>query len=321
MKVFNGLETVDPPLSRSVLTIGNFDGVHRAHRKLVAQARRFAAQSDAPVVVLTFEPHPLSVVTPARAPARLYPLEEKLRRLEEIGADIVVVAHSEPALLGLEAERFVTDVIQKRFHPTHIVEGPNFGFGHRRAGTPELLAKIAAGFGCGVRIVEPITLRIDDADMLVSSSLVRRLLNEGKVEDAAKCLGRAYPLFGDVVEGDRRGRTIGFPTANLSPGDQLVPAEGVYAGRATVEDVGGTCAISIGTTPTFDGTQRRIEAHLLDFDGDLYGKPMRLEFEHFLRGQRAFPSADALAAQLRRDVEAVRAGVGTGRSDPATEGV
>jgi len=318
--VFNGLETVDPPLTRSVLTIGNFDGVHRAHRKLVAQARRFAANSGAPVVVLTFEPHPLSVVTPDRAPTRLHPIEEKLRRLEEVGADIVVVARSEPELLGLEARQFVTDVIHERFHPTHIVEGPSFGFGHNRTGTPELLAKIAATFGCGVHIVEPVTLRIDGADMMVSSSLIRRLLSDGQVDHAAKCLGRPYPLFGKVVEGDRRGRTIGFPTANLAPEDQLVPAEGVYAGRAIVENIERLSAISIGTTPTFDGADRRIEAHLLDFDGDLYGKPIRVEFERFIRAQRAFPSADALADQLRRDVEAVRDADGMGQSDPTAKG-
>ncbi len=317
MKFLHGLEAVTPPLPRSVLTVGNFDGVHRAHQKLVEQARTCAASPDIPVVVLTFDPHPLSVVTPDRAPARLYPMEEKLRRLEAVGADIVVVAHSDPALLGLTAERFVLDVLQQRFHPTHIVEGPSFGFGRGRAGTPELLRRLAAGFDCEVQIVDPVTLWIDEDELLVSSSLIRRLLTVGKARHAAACLGCPYPLFGEVVQGDRRGRTIGFPTANLEPGDQLVPADGVYAGKAVVDDVAHSCAISIGTTPTFDGTARRIEAHLLDFDGDLYGKQMRLEFERFLRAQRAFPSADALTEQLRRDVARVGTDSTKARPDPA----
>ncbi len=314
MRTVYGLTTNRAPTSKDVghsgplvLTIGNFDGVHRAHQQLLAQSGLFAANVGGPLVVLTFEPHPLSVVAPAKAPCRLTTPDEKLRYLEEAGADITVVARSEPALLGLEAERFVEEVVARRFRPTRIVVGPSFGFGRGRKGTPETLQRFAAGFGCEVHIVEPVTLQIDEGEtVMVSSSLIRRLIAEGRIDRANLCLGRSYALNGEVVEGDRRGCTIGFPTANLDVPDQLVPADGVYAGQATVRGKTYPAAISIGNTPTFGGTQRRVEAHLLEFDDELYGESIRVEFECRLRGQRRFESPEALVDQLHRDVEAVR---------------
>lgn len=317
MKVLHGLEALEPPLSRSVVTIGNFDGVHRAHQQLLAQAGLLAGHTGGPLVVLTFEPHPLSVVAPERAPGALASPDEKLRYLAGAGADMVVIARSEPTLLGLEAERFIEEVVVRRFHPTHIVEGPSFGFGRGRKGTPELLQHIAARFGYEVRIVDPVTIRIDEKEtLLVSSSLIRRLLFEGKVRRAAACLGRPYSLSGEVVTGDGRGRTIGFPTANIAVAPQIVPADGVYAGRAMFHGDTVVAAISIGNTPTFHGTGRRIEAHLLDFEGELYGEPIRLEFERRLRDQRTFDSPEALVRQLHRDVEAVRDIADGSKPDP-----
>lgn len=313
MDVFCGLETLEPPLSRSVLTIGNFDGVHRAHQQIIAQAGLFAANTGGRVAVLTFEPHPLTVVAPTKAPARLMPLEEKLRCIAAAGADVAVVARSDPALLGLEAERFVEEVIRRRFAPTHIVEGPSFGFGRGRRGTAELLRALAAGFGCEVHIVSPVTVQVDEGEtLLVSSSLIRGLIRDGKVRRAAMCLGRPYALFGEVVHGEHRGRTLSFPTANLAVAEQLIPGDGVYAGWAVTDAGRFASAISIGMTPTFGGGARRVEAHLLGFDGDLYGRPMRLEFDRPLRGQRAFESGAALRAQLERDVVAVREVLGDG---------
>ena len=308
MKVFEGLQSISPPLARSVLTIGNFDGVHRAHQQILAQAGLFAANTGGPVVVLTFEPHPLNVVCPAKAPQRLCLPEEKLRLLEASGADVVVVAKSDPSLLGLEAEVFIREVVFERFHPTHIVEGPTFGFGRGRKGTPELLCQFAAELNSEVHIVEPITLQVNGDKMLISSSLIRKLLSRGKVRKASLCLGRPYAVIGEVVRGDRRGVTIGFPTANVRVKDQLLPHDAVYAGRAIVGDRTHKCAISIGNTPTFGGTQRRVEAHLLDFDGDLYGRTIRVEFMLFLRPQKKFPSAEVLIEQLHRDVGKVRDG-------------
>ncbi len=307
MKVLHGLEAPDPALSQSVLTIGNFDGVHRAHQQLLAQAGLFAANTGGPVIVLTFEPHPLTVVAPTKAPPRLSTLDEKLRNLAQAGADITVVAKSEPKLLGLEAEEFLEEIIIRRFHPTHIVEGPSFGFGRGRKGTPELLRTVAERFNCKVRIVEPVTLQLENGEaLMVSSSLIRRLLTEGEVRRASLCLGRPYALTGQVARGAGRGAKIGFPTANVSASEQLVPADGVYSGRAHVQNNTYTAAISIGSTPTFGGSGRQIEAHLLDFDGALYGESIRIEFERRLREQKKFDSPAALAEQLHRDVSAVR---------------
>lgn len=307
MRVVRSLDAIDPPLVQSVLTIGNFDGVHRGHQQLLAQAGLFAANTGGPVVVLTFEPHPLAVVAPTKVPARLSTLEQKLQLLDRAGADLVVVARSDPSLMNLEAEQFVADVVRDRFRPTHIVEGPSFGFGKGRRGTPELLVNLAKGFGCDVHILEPVTLTIaKDETMLVSSSLIRRLIGEGLVRRAALCLGRPFALWGHVVSGDKRGREIGFPTANLEPEDQLVPADGVYAGVARLGESSYDAAISIGSAPTFDGSTRRIEAHLLDFDGDLYGKSIELDFIRHIRPQQRFDSADALVEQLHKDVATVR---------------
>lgn len=362
MRTIFGLENVEG-IERSVLTVGNFDGVHLAHRALIKRALSLAEQNRdcdgaaadgrPPVVVLTFEPHPLTVVAPGRAPSRLTLPEEKLRLLAEAGADVTVVAQSEPSLLGMEAEQFVRDVLVTRFHPAHVVEGPSFGFGRGRKGNPELLQRILAEHDCRVHVVDPVKVQIGLAEtLMVSSSLIRQLLGAGRVREAAQCLGRPYALVGDVIHGHGRGRPLGFPTANLSTRDQLIPAEGVYAGRAVWqcepppatergllpplptcnpppplqrEDTEGPsranhlridrgadlkfrpAAISIGKTPTFGGDELSVEAFVLDWDGDLYGSSLRLEFERFLRPQLRFDSPAALAEQVHRDVAAVRA--------------
>lgn len=306
MRVIHGINAVTPSLDRSVLTIGNFDGVHRAHQQLLAQAGLFAVEADVPVVVLTFEPHPLTVVAPDKAPASLTPIDEKLRLLAAAGVNICVVAKSDPALMAIEPERFVEDVIWKTFHPTRIVEGPSFGFGRGRRGNAEMLRELATPHGCDVHIVEPVTLQVEPGEtLLVSSSLIRRLITEGKVHRAALCLGRPYTVIGDVVRGDGRGKTIGFPTANLAVSHQLIPGDGVYSGLATVGDKSYACAISIGRAPTFGGNDRRVEAHLLDYSGDLYGTTIRVSFLRLLRTQQRFESPAALVEQLHRDVQAV----------------
>jgi len=309
VKVIYGIEAIDPPLTRSVLSVGNFDGVHRAHRRVLEQAAACAADAGGPVVVLTFEPHPLTIVAPAKAPPRLSLPNEKLRRLADAGVQIAVVARSEPALLTLDAERFVEEVLVRRFRPTHIVEGPSFGFGRGRKGTPDLLRRIAAPFGCRVQIVEPVYAKLNDGEtLMVSSSLIRNLLSLGRAREAALCLGYPYTLIGTVVRGVGRGKTLGFPTANLDIADQLIPGEGVYAGRAMVDDTSFSCATSIGPAATFGGTERHVETHLLGFDANVYGRTLRVEFDRFLRPQHKFALPQDLVEQLRRDIHAVRTG-------------
>ncbi|MEK6677438.1 MAG: bifunctional riboflavin kinase/FAD synthetase [Planctomycetota bacterium] len=306
-RIVYGIGNVEELPHRCALAIGNFDGVHLAHKSLIEVGRRWADAIKAPLVVLTFEPHPMTIVAPSRVPEALTPLPEKLRLLELAGADCIVVAKSEPALMNLTAEEFVDQIVRQKFHPQHIVEGPTFGFGRGRTGNPQILTQLAAKFNCQVHIVDPVSVSLDGVDCIpVSSSIVRKLLTAGKVEQAATCLARPYALFGRVIRGAGRGRNLGFPTANINPVNQLVPGHGVYAGQATLKGESYRCAISIGQTPTFDGTRRQIEAHLLDFHDDIYDQDIRVEFLRFLRPQQKFASAEALMDQLRMDVQNAR---------------
>ena len=308
MKVFDSIDRIDPPLSGVVLTIGNFDGVHRGHQQILAQAGLLATRIGGPVVAMTFDPHPLSIVNPGRAPETLTPREEKLRWLEQAGVDIAVVANSTPELLSLTDEAFIEQVVMRRFQPRWMVEGASFGFGRDRMGNVDTLTTLGRQHGFDVHVVEPVRLSVEESEqMLVSSSMIRDLLRRGRVRRAALCLGHPYALLGQVVPGARRGRDLGFPTANLRvAADSLIPAAAVYAGRACVAGTNHAAAVSIGTNATFEGTKMSIEAHLLDFDGDLYHQPLRLELLVRIRDQQKFDSADALRKQLIKDIDAVR---------------
>jgi riboflavin kinase/FMN adenylyltransferase len=307
VKVLLGLESIAEPIKRSVLMIGNFDGVHCAHVQLITQACLFADVTGGAVVALTFEPHPVSILRPTQAPKRLTTLERKLELLARCGVDITVVARTDRALLSMEAEPFIEDVVIRLFWPTHIVEGPTFAFGRGRRGTPELLMQMAAVYGCELHVLEPVRFRFEaNTTSIVSSTLIRRLLDEGHVRRAALCLGRPHSVEGTVVTGARRGRGLGFPTANLTPEGQLVPAVGVYAGVVECTEGRFAAAVNVGPAPTFLSRVHLVEAHLLGFDGDLYDRSIRVEFHHRLRDQQTFESPEALARQLVSDVEAVR---------------
>ncbi len=308
MAVIAGLEQVGPDLHGCVLTIGNFDGVHRGHQQIIAQAGMFAAETAAPLVVLTFDPHPLAIVAPQRAPATLMSVGRRTRRLRQAGADHVVVARSDPDLLAMPPQRFVEESIVGRFRPGAVVEGRSFGFGKGREGTVELLCALGDRFGFRTTVVEPVTLQIVAGESLpISSSLVRRLVSQGQVRRARYCLGRPYAVHGVVQPGHRRGESLGFPTANLGEVGELLPAEGVYAGRGRIGRHSFSAAISIGTTPTFDGGRLQVEAHLIGHQGPLYDRMVTLEFTEFLRPQRKFDSIDALKRQIATDVRAVAA--------------
>ncbi len=307
MQVIRGQDFERLELPASVLTIGNFDGVHRGHRQIIAQAGLLAADRNIPVVVLTFEPHPLGVVGSRQSPPRLTLPDEKTAQLIRAGADITVVADSTPALLGLTPEDFIDRVVVPRFHPTHVVEGASFGFGRGRKGTTGLLGQLGRTRGFETFVVEPVRLQVECHEtVLVSSSLIRKLLQDGWVHRAELCLGRPYTLVGTVGTGAQRGAGLGFPTANIECAGQLVPGEGVYSGKANLGHEAYPAAVSIGTAPTFGGTVRCVEAHLLDFDGDLRSRPIRLDFHRPLRAQRKFASKEDLIEQITQDVAQVR---------------
>jgi riboflavin kinase/FMN adenylyltransferase len=242
--------------------------------------------------------------------------------LLEAGCDYVVTAKADRALLGLEPAEFIRQVIVGRFAPRHIVEGPNFFFGRRRAGDIETLRSAGAATGFEVHVAEPVRLELGEGDWLpprrvpvpvspgeqvVSSTLVRRLVAAGRVEEAARCLGRPFALYGPVVAGAGVGRTLGFPTANIPAGEQVCPGDGVYAGWAEIEDKRYVAAVSVGTRPTFGAdVARTVEAFLLDASGDLYEREMVLGFVRRLRDQRRFDGPEALMVQMTKDVEEVR---------------
>ncbi|HUA49759.1 MAG TPA: bifunctional riboflavin kinase/FAD synthetase [Solirubrobacteraceae bacterium] len=269
------------------VAVGEFDGVHLGHREVIRG-------SD---TVLTFEPHPLRVVRPEAAPKLLTSLEAKAELIAQLGVEELVVIPFNDGFAHQTPEEFIDDILVGRLRATRVSVGENFRFGHRAAGDP---ARLAADERFGTRVVPLVEV---DGE-IVSSSHIRGLVLAGEVELATRFLGAPFQLRGEVVEGDRRGRQLGFPTANIVPDEALVcPGHGIYA-TSTDE---GCAAVSIGVRPTF-GTGRAllVEAYLLDFDGDLYGRTLRIDFLERLRGERRFDSPAALIEQMRRDVERTR---------------
>ncbi len=307
MRIGHGFDGFRQLAKGAAVSIGNFDGIHRGHRSLLAMADRLRASSPGGVAIVTFEPHPLTVLRPAETPPRLTPLPVKQAILEEAGVDTLVLLPPTREVLGLTAEEFwkmiVTDV-----RPAHLIEGESFTFGKGRGGNMDALRSWAQGSSVQLHVAPPVqAVLLNCSIVTVSSSLIRWLLGLGRVREAAICLGRPYQLRGEVVAGHQRGRTIGTPTANLKVTEQLVPADGVYAGRAVVDGTDYPAAISVGTLPTFDGNTRQIEAHLLGFSGDLYGRELHLDCTDWLREQRKYSSVDALREQIGKDLQSVRA--------------
>ena len=301
-----GLAELPAEARSCVLTIGNFDGVHLGHQKILSAARRLAAQARAPVVVMTFDPPPDLVLRPADEPQRITPPEMKTELLFEAGADWVVTVASNTELLGMSPEEFVERVVVRSFAPRQIVEGRGFSFGRGRTGNVETLSRTGPSAGFGVHVVEPVSVTLANGPQRVSSTLIRRLVGAGRVEDARRCLGRCFALCGPVIRGQGRGKDLAYPTANVDPGQQVIPGDGVYAGSARASGREYSAAISVGAKPTFGGVRRDVEAFLLDAEGDYYDVGITLRFERRLRGQQAFGSARALKRQIEKDVQRVR---------------
>lgn len=312
---------------QTAVTIGNFDGVHVGHAALV-QAARDAVGPEGSVVVLAFDPHPASVLRPGTEPARLTTFDRRTQWLHSLGADSVERLEPTDELLGQSPEEFIEAVVA-RHQPGFIVEGPDFHFGKGRAGNPGVLRQLAGEHRFEMITVPPVQVGLRDQSVVTASStLVRWLLENGRVRDAALMLGRPYTLTGTVTRGDRRGRTIGFPTANLEA-DVLVAGPGVYAAIATVDRTRSyAAAVNIGTRPTFDGLGTRVEAHLLETEDPTqpapetvdgwaplpgvpeYGWPLELELISRVRDEQKFDSFEDLKAQLHRDVHHVQNRIG-----------
>ena len=296
-----------------VLTIGNFDGIHLGHQTILSVGRRRADAAKTQFVVMTFDPHPATILTPDRVPELLTPMPERTRQLLSAGADVVVVVEANAKFLSLSAGAFIRDVVMQRFRPVAMVEGDSFCYGQHRRGTVDTLRAEGRTYGFDVDIVEAIRINLGGSPgTVISSSLIRHLLKSGTVDQVAQCLGRPYVLLGKVKPGAGRGRALGFPTANLSITSQLIPPEGVYAGRAQLIDSDDKlshsiiAAVSVGRALTFESDRLLVEAHLLDFKEDLYEQDIRLEFLGWIRDQRKFDTPKALSQQIKQDIARIR---------------
>ena len=297
------------------MSVGNFDGVHLGHQRIFKTAREIAAARKAELVFVTFEPHPLTVLRPQAVPPRLTTPEMKQKLLEVEGANYLVILPPQKQVLDLTAEDF-WKILHERAAVSDLVEGASFRFGRGARGSVKLLAEWSAQTNLhppelNLHVVESVQAPLLDLQLTpVSSSVIRFLLGHGRVRDAAICLGRPYVLSGSVQKGFSRGKALGVPTANLLCDGQLVPADGVYAGRCTLHNKQYPAAVSIGTMPTFGDNPRQIEAHLIGFDGDLYGKTIGVELLDWMREQRAFAGVEPLKIQINRDIMETRAAVG-----------
>ncbi len=307
MQRWRGYEAVPGGWGRSVVTIGVFDGVHRGHQAIIGHAVKRARDLGMQSVVMTFDPHPAEVVRPGSHPAVLTEPVRKAELIEQLGVDALCVVPFTPAFSQLSADAFVHDVLVEALHAAVVVVGDNFRFGHKAAGDVALLERLGRSFGY---TVEDAPLVAEDG-LVFSSTYIRSCVDAGDVRAAAAALGRPHRLAGVVVRGDQRGREIGFPTANLMTHRYAaVPADGIYAAwlvRGGEHAGRHPASVSIGTNPTFSGRERRVEAYVLDFAGDLYGERVSLDFVAHLREQRVYDGIEPLVAQIREDVEETRA--------------
>lgn len=334
MRIYYGLDEVPPDLGPTVLTIGNFDGVHRGHQHVLAQLNHTARRRGAAAVALTFDPHPALVHRPESAPQLLTGLGEKLDRLRSSGVDAAVVLNYTPELAGHTAEDFIRRYFVEALNPVAVVIGHDVRFGRHNQGDFSTMVGLGKAYGFEVIGVDDFPVESQTgsgvgtgAPRRCSSTAIRAALQQGDVAAAAGMLGRAHAVVGEVVHGEARGRELGFPTANLSQeAEGMVPADGVYAGWVTdAHHHRWPAAISVGSNPTFDGLMRVVEAHILDRadeqveDFDLYGQRLRVEFVDRLRGMVAYEGVEKLVEQMHKDVEDTRRVLAaSGRATPVS---
>lgn len=310
MESVQGTAGLKRELRRPVLTIGNFDGLHVGHRAIMRTVVARARDLGGEAVVYTFEPHPRKVLRPDRPPQLLTTLDQKIELLEEMGIDIAIFEPFDREFAAMEPSTFVSEYIHRRIRPMEVFVGYDFRFGRDREGSMRLLTEMGPRLGFSVTIVPEVT--IDGRD--VNSTRIRELLSEGNVRETQRLLGRPFCTRGIIVEGQRRGRTLGFPTANISPQNEVLPGAGVYAGWARFVDDGDPArgveipsVMNVGRRPTFNDDMSFVaEAHLIDFEGDVYGRRIDLTFERRLRAERKFAGPEELKVQIAKDVAEAR---------------
>ena len=300
MKVINAANQLKPGNRKVCLAIGFFDGVHLGHQQIIRQTIADAHQHDAIALVLTFDRHPNTVVAPDRVPPLIYSLPQKLGAIESLGADTLLLIHFDEKFSGQTGENFIRSLACDLGKIQSLCVGADFVFGHQRSGNVELLKKLGGELGFTVHGLAAVSLD----RQIVSSTRIREAVRSGNLDAASQMLGRPYAISGRVLEGDRIGQQLGFPTANLNVSGLMLPPNGVYAGLAKVEKKFQRVALNIGFRPTVVSAapQLRVEAHLLDFSGDLYGQELEIEIGDRLRDEKKFSSLDELKAQISRDV-------------------
>ncbi|ALI26406.1 MULTISPECIES: bifunctional riboflavin kinase/FAD synthetase [Mycolicibacterium] len=322
MQRWRGQDEIPTDWGRCVVTIGVFDGVHRGHAELISHAVKAGRSRGVPVVLMTFDPHPMEVVFPGSHPAQLTTLTRRAELVEELGVDVFLVMPFTSDFMKLTPERYIHELLVEDLHVLEVVVGENFTFGKKAAGNVEMLRKAGERFGFAVESMSLVTENLDpehrDERVTFSSTYIRSCVDAGDVVAAAEALGRPHRVEGVVVRGDGRGRVLGFPTANVAPPMySAIPADGVYAAWFTVLGHGpvmGTvtpgeryqAAVSVGTNPTFSGRTRTVEAFVLDTEADLYGQHVAVDFVSRIRGMEKFDRVEELVAEMKRDADKAR---------------
>jgi riboflavin kinase/FMN adenylyltransferase len=303
MHVVYDLNELKGPLKNPILTIGNFDGVHRGHLALFDKVKERAKAINGQSVVMTFDPHPIKVMKPENGPPLITPIEQKLELISNAGIDVILCPAFTLEFAAISAEDFVQDILMDKLGIQEIVVGYDYTFGHDRQGDVTLLRKMGAWLGFKVHLVDPVYL--DDA--VVSSTSIRNYVQEGNFPEAKKFLGRDYQICGTVIKGKNRGgKLLGFPTANLKPIDELIPRGGVYAAKVSVDDKDYYGVTNIGYNPTFGNGALTVETHLLDFSEDIVGRTVKIKFIQRLRDEKTFSSVKELSDQITQDIKQAR---------------
>jgi riboflavin kinase/FMN adenylyltransferase len=302
MKIFHGTENANIA-KPTVLTLGVFDGLHLGHQRIMQTVVERARAVDAVATAMTFDPHPRAVLHPESAPPLLQTLDQRLANLEVLGIEQAIVVAFDREFAAQPAEDFLSEIIRERLHAREVYLGKGFAFGQDRGGNIDLLRRMSAELGFVADEVDEVQLR----GQRISSSAIRTLLNGGRVNLARRMLGRPYGVEGVIIRGNRRGHTIGFPTANLKPHNRVIPKFGVYATATLIDGHWRRSITNIGVRPTFENTSEpSIETYVFDFDGDLYGDVLRVRFLHRIRDERKFSGIDELKGQIERDTQTAR---------------
>ncbi|HRK95854.1 MAG TPA: bifunctional riboflavin kinase/FAD synthetase [Rhodospirillales bacterium] len=313
MRLFRTHQNLPADVRGSAVAVGNFDGVHVGHQAVIGEAGRIARASNIPWAVMTFEPHPRTVFAPEVGAFRLTPFPVKARLIEALGPEVLFVIPFDAELARVTARAFVEEVLVRGLGASHVICGHDFAFGQGRKGTPELLLWLGDEFGFGFTCVQEVR---DTGGEGYSSTRIREYLRRGEPGSAARLLGRPFEIEGEVVAGDQRGRTIGFPTANVRLEGYVTPAHGVYAVRIGLGQAGSTRwydgVANLGLRPTFAGSEVLLEAHVFDFEGDLYGSVVRVAFAEFIRPEKKFDGIEALRAQIAEDAARARLALSEG---------